>query len=301
VVRVDARQCEVLLDGEIRPAMLRGRLFEDRGEDRSPVAVGDHVRLGIEGDDLAIDAVLPRRNLFARRAAGEDPDRRQLLAANVDRVVIVNSVSRPPFSSIAADRILVSCSFAGIPALVVLNKVDEAKPRRLQRLVDSYTACGTPVLCTSAIRGDGLDAFQEALADRTSVLYGLSGVGKSTLLNAIDPALKLETREISGSLHAGRHTTTFSRWYPLQGGGAVIDTPGVRKFRPYGVPPHELRLHFPEFRAHDADCHYTDCSHRDEPGCAVRAALEAGAVPKSRYRSYLEVLAELEDAYGNLG
>ena len=301
VVRVDARQCEVLFDGEVRSAMLRGRLFEERGGDKSPVAVGDRVRIGQEGDDLAIDEVLPRRNLFARRASGEDPDLRQLLAANVDQVVVVNSVSNPPFSSIAADRILVACSFAGIPAMLILNKIDQAKPRKLQRLVDSYANAGVPLLCTSALRGDGVAELEQALVDRTSVLYGLSGVGKSSLLNTIDPLLRLETREVSESLHSGRHTTAYSRWYPLQRGGAVIDTPGVRKFRPHGLPPHELRLHFPEFRAHDAACHYADCSHRDEPGCAVRAALDREEVPKSRYRSYLEVLDELEQNYGSIG
>lgn len=301
VVRVDARQCEVLVRNEVRQAQLRGRLFEERTNDKSPVAVGDRVLLGEEGDDLVIDEVLKRRNVFARRAAGDDPNRRQLLASNIDQVVVVNSLSTPPFSSIAADRILITCSFAGIRPLLVLNKVDEAKLRRLEKIVHTYELAGVDVLRTSATRGDGVEELERRLTGVESVLYGLSGVGKSTLLNCIDPSLKLETREVSKSLKSGRHTTSFSRRYPLASGGAVIDTPGARKFRPHGIPPHELRLHMPEFKLLGRDCHYPDCTHRDEPDCAVLNALETDQIGASRYRSYLEVLAELEEAYGDIG
>lgn len=302
VVRVDARQCEVLLDdGRTVPALLRGRLFEDRDRDRNPVAVGDRVRLTPEGEDWAIDEVLPRRNAFGRRVAGEDHDLRQVLAANVDQVVVVNSVGLPPFSSIVADRILATCGFAGIPAVLVLNKVDKAKRRKLEKIVASYADAEAPVLLTSALDGSGLEELRATLAGRTSVLYGLSGVGKSTLMNALDPSLELETREVSASLSSGRHTTTFSRWYPFDGGGAVIDTPGVRKFRPFGIPPHELRLHFPEMRVLGADCRYPACLHRGEPDCAVAAALEDGRLAPSRHRSYLELLEELEGTYGGTG
>jgi ribosome biogenesis GTPase len=262
----------LLDDGRTVPALLRGRLFEDRDRDRNPVAVGDRVRLTLEGDDWAIDEVLPRRNAFGRRVAGEDHDLRQVLAANVDQVVVVNSVGLPPFSSIVADRI-----------------------------VASYADAEAPVLLTSAVDGTGLEELRATLAGRTSVLYGLSGVGKSTLMNALDPSLELETREVSASLSSGRHTTTFSRWYPFDGGGAVIDTPGVRKFRPFGIPPHELRLHFPEMRALGADCRYPACLHRGEPDCAVAAALEDGRLAPSRHRSYLELLEELEGTYGGTG
>ncbi|MHC4380782.1 MAG: ribosome small subunit-dependent GTPase A [Planctomycetota bacterium] len=301
VVRVDARQCEVLLDGEIRQARMRGRLFEERSQDKAPVAVGDRVVLSREGPDLAIDSILPRRNVFARRAAGDDPDRRQILATNVDQVVVVNSVGNPAFSSMVADRILASCGFAGIPALLVLNKIDKAKRRKLEKLSASYADSEAEVLLTSATEEIGMDELLEKLKDRTSVLYGLSGVGKSTLMNAIDPELRLEVREASESLQSGRHTTTFTRWYPLAVGGAVIDTPGVRKFRPFGIPPHELRLHFPELRELGKECRYPACLHREEPDCAVRKALEEDRLPPSRFRSYMELLEELEEAYGGTG
>ena len=159
VVRVDARQCEVLVDGEIRPARMRGRLFKNQGIDKVPVAVGDRVELSGRDPDLAIDAILPRRNIFARRASGDDANRRQLLATNVDQVVVVNSVGIPPFSSIVADRILATCAFAGIPAVLVLNKIDKAKRRRLEKIRASYEHSEAPVLLTSATEHLGMDEF----------------------------------------------------------------------------------------------------------------------------------------------
>ncbi len=301
VVRVDARQCRVLPDGAETPlsARLRGRLFEERSEDRNPVAVGDRVRLAAdeESGDLVIETILPRRNVFARRVAGEE-ERRQVLATNVDRIVLVASFGTPPFSSITTDRILVAASFARIPVAIVLNKIDLARPRRLQRVRETYHRGGYPVLLCCALDGRGIPEFRALLAGHRSVLYGLSGAGKSTLLNQIEEGLGLRTRAVSESLRSGKHTTTYAQLHALRSGGEVIDTPGVRVFRPAGLPPHELRLHFPEMRALDADCRYPDCLHRGEPGCAVEAALRAGEFPRSRYRSYREILSELERSYG---
>lgn len=299
VIRVDARQCEVLRDDEEapRPAQMRGRLWEANTEDKSPVAVGDRVRLEHEEDGDAISEVLARRNEFSRRAAGEDP-RRQLLAANVDQIVLVSCFGTPPFSSITTDRILASASFAGIPALVVLNKIDKAKPKKIDKIAATYQGVGIPLLLTSAETGEGCEALAKALKGKVSVLYGLSGVGKSSLLNRVEDGLGLRTREVSESLKSGRHTTTFARLYPLEAGGAVIDTPGARTFRPWGIPPHELRLHYPEMAVVGRDCRFPACLHRDEPDCAVLAAAEEGKIAASRMRSYHELLAELQNAYG---
>jgi ribosome biogenesis GTPase len=299
---VDARQCELrLADGSVRTAPWRSRVFDQRGDDRNPIAVGDRVLLEPEADDLAVAEVLPRKNIFCRRGSGEDKDQRQLLAANVDQVLVVSSLAEPPFSSIAADRILVACSFAGIPARLVLNKVDIGAPDQLAAIRATYSAAEVAVHATSATHGEGMAALRDAIAGRISVFYGLSGVGKSTLLNALAPGLNLTTRASSAALGSGRHTTSNSQLYELPGGGGIVDTPGVRKFRPYGLPPSELRLHFPELRATEANCRFADCTHRTEPGCGLRKAVSEGRVPESRFRSYLEILEELESIHGGTG
>lgn len=300
VIRVDARQCEVLRDGESEPhaVQMRGRLWEVRTQDKSPVAVGDRVRLEADEDGEAIAEVLPRRNAFSRRAAGEDV-RRQLLATNIDQVVLVACFGTPPFSSITTDRILAAASFADIPAALVLNKIDRAKPRKIEKIASTYQALELPVLLTSAETGEGCEELTEALVGKTSVFYGLSGVGKSSLLNRVEDGLGIRTREVSESLKSGRHTTTYARLYPLAAGGAVIDTPGARTFRPWGIPPHELRLHYEELRRLGPDCHYPACLHRDEPSCAVQLAAENGEIAESRMRSYRDLLAELQAAIEN--
>lgn len=299
IVRVDARQCEVLPKGQtdVQPALMRGKLFGERSEDKSPVAVGDHVDLVEDEHGWAVERVHPRRNLFSRRAAGGDT-RRQPLAANIDQVVLVACFGTPPFSSLTTDRILAATSFADIPTTLVLNKTDRAKKRKIERIAGTYQAIGQALLMTSAETGDGVEELRQLLIGRESVFYGLSGVGKSSLLNLIEEGLGIRTREVSASLKSGRHTTTYARRYELKEGGAVIDTPGVRSFKPYGIPPKELRLHFPDLVAVADGCQFHSCYHRGEPGCAIPEALENGTLFESRVRAYRELLLELEEEYG---
>jgi len=299
IVRVDSRQCEVLPDGQekVQPALMRGKLFGERSNDKSPVAVGDRVDLEETNLGFSIEAVHPRRNLFSRRSAGGDT-RRQPLAANVDQVVLVACFGTPPFSSLMTDRILVATSFADIPAFLVLNKVDKAKRNKIEEIATTYREINQPLLLTSAATCEGVDELRDLLNGKLSVFYGLSGVGKSSLLNLIEDGLGILTREVSASLNSGRHTTTYARRYPLQAGGAVIDTPGVRSFKPYGIPPKELRLHFPDLTAVAGGCQFHSCYHRGEPGCCIPAAIEQGRIFETRYRSYVQILAELEEEYG---
>ncbi|MFQ5748247.1 MAG: ribosome small subunit-dependent GTPase A [Planctomycetota bacterium] len=300
VIRVDARQCEVELEGRILSARFRGNLFSEKSVEKSPVAVGDQVRLSREGEELAVEEVLPRRNFFSRRAAGSEL-RRQLIAANIDQVAVIASFRQPTFSSIATDRILAGCHFHEIPAFVVVNKADLARKEQLDSLPATYRAAGYSVLVTSALQGAETETLLARLKDRVTVLSGLSGVGKSSLLNRIEPGLGLRTRKFSQSLGSGRHTTAYARMFHLAAGGFVIDTPGMRSFRLFGIAPSELRLHLSEMAALGRGCHYPDCLHRGEPGCAVGKALKQGILARSRYRSYLEMLAELEKIYGGTG
>lgn len=295
VVRVDARQCEVRKQGKVFPAAMRGRLFDKKRLDKVPVAVGDHVLVTQEGDGLAIAEVLPRGNLFGRCAAGDD-SRRQILAANLDQVVHVACFGTPPFSSLTSDRILVAAGAASIPSVLVVNKLDLDDKNLAEGIQKTYALANTEVILTSAETQLGVDTLSTCLAGKQSLLYGLSGVGKSTLLNQIDPELDLKTREVSGSLHAGRHTTTFAKMYDLALGGTVIDTPGVRSFRPFGIPANELRLHFPEMALLGRQCRFSGCLHQDEPKCKVRESHEAGEIAPSRFRSYLSILQEIADA-----
>jgi len=295
IVRVDARQCEVRHQGEVLPAAMRGRLFDKKRLDKVPVAVGDHVLVTQEGDGLAITEVLPRENLFGRCAAGDD-HRRQILATNLDQVVHVACFGTPPFSSLTSDRILVAAEAAGIPSVLVVNKTDLDDRELATGIQRTYAAANTEVILTSAETKQGVDELSACLTGKQSLLYGLSGVGKSTLLNQIDPGLDLKTREVSGALHAGRHTTTFAKMYDLALGGTVIDTPGVRSFRPFGIPANELRLHFPEMALLGRQCKFSGCLHQKEPKCQVRTAHEEGDIATSRFRSYLSILQEINEA-----
>lgn len=292
VVRADAKVFHVDVDGRVLHAAPRGKLFEELGGRKNPVAVGDLVELDLATEPASIEAVLPRRNYLGRAASARDP-REQVLVANVDRLFVIGSVARPGFSSNRTDRILAACRWHEIPAVVVLNKIDLGRPGEVADIRATYEAAGVEVLETCALDGRGVDALREALVGRTSVFYGASGAGKSSLLNAIQPDLAIRVGKISRYWDTGKHTTTFSQLHPLDVGGWVVDTPGIRVFRLHALTRGDLRGLFPEFAPFAARCRYPDCGHDHEPGCAVFPAVEAGELPATRFASYLELLDEL--------
>ncbi len=293
VLRTDAKVCHVEVDGEVVLCAPRGKLFDAlTAEQKNPVAVGDLVRVDLAGDPASIEEVLPRRNSLSRVASSHDL-REQVLAANVDGLVVIGSLARPGFSSNRTDRILAACEYEEIPATLVLNKVDLVEEDEVAAIEATYRAIDVPVLRTSAVDGTGVDALRELLRGRTTVFYGASGAGKSSLLNKLQPGLDLRTGKVSKYWKSGKHTTTFSQLHHLDLGGDVIDTPGIRVFRLYGVNQRELRDLFPDFRPYDGKCRFPDCTHDHEPECAVAAAAEAGEIAATRYQSYLEILDEL--------
>jgi ribosome biogenesis GTPase len=301
VVRTDAKVCHVDVEGEVVLAAPRGILFDPAGEQKNPVAVGDWVELDRSGNPAGLERVLERTNWLSRTASSHDP-REQVLAANVDQLFVIASVNKPGFSSNRTDRILAACEWGRIPARLVLNKIDLATDVELENLRSTYESIPIDVIETCATLGaadPGSETLRELMRGKVSIFYGASGAGKSTLLNALQPGLKLKVGKISRYWETGKHTTTFSQLYRLDMGGFVIDTPGIRVFRLFGVPPDQVRDLFPDFRPYQARCRFNGCSHDHEPDCAVFDAVEAGELAASRYATYVELLDEIRKTRPN--
>lgn len=265
---------------------------------RLKLAVGDRVRVERDVRDhaFAIAEILPRRSRLARRAPGGAHGER-VLAANVDQVVVVFAAARPDPHPRMLDRFLVIAEANGLPARIVVNKIDLVGPEVAHARFTDYPRAGYPVHFTSAKQGDGLDVLRRALSGRTSVLTGPSGTGKSSIINALYPGLDLRVGEISASVNKGRHTTVGASLHPLpgEGGGFVVDTPGLREVGMWELPVDRLDLCFPEIRVHREQCRFADCRHLAEPDCEVRAAVERGEVSVERYESYLKLLEEIAE------
>lgn len=311
VVRSTGSWYTVLPEAGAEPvqARVRGR-FRLEAEDldeTNPVAVGDRVTLRMEGDGTGfITAIQPRRNQLSRRAAGRRVGKEHVIAANVDAAWCVQATFKPKFNSGFVDRLLVMAEAYHLDAGLVINKADllEGEPRAQEALsfwADLYESLGYPVLFTSAETGAGIGAFREALGGKTSVVAGPSGVGKSSLLNAVDPALDLRTGAVSEKTQKGKHTTTFATLYPLDNGGWVVDTPGIREYGIWDMTPPELGGYFVEFRPFLPECRFPDCTHDHEPGCAVGEAVDEGLVAEERYGSYLNILASVREGKADVG
>lgn len=271
--------------GERMRARLRGT-FRLRGiRTTNPVVVGDNVTVEGTGDQCVIVDIAPRKNYIIRRASNLSKES-HILAANIDRVYIICTVTFPATSPEFVDRVLVTAELYSIPATVVINKCDVEAEDYLSEI---YTMAGYDVLRVSALIGQGIDELRAEIAGKTVLFAGNSGVGKSTLINAIDPMIGARTGEISVSHMKGKHTTTFSEIFPF-GEGFLIDTPGVKGFGLVDIDPKDLYRSFPDMMRFAGDCGYYNCTHIHEPKCAVMEALERGEIHPSRYESYLKML-----------
>jgi ribosome biogenesis GTPase / thiamine phosphate phosphatase len=262
-----------------------------------PLAVGDIVRFTDHRDGTGqIVEVLPRRNRLARRSAVPMPGAHafeQVIAANVDQVVPVFAAANPAPHWNMLDRYLVSAEAYGLPALICITKLDLAGPG-LDEAVEPYRQAGYLVVFTSALTGEGMQELKQALQGRLSVLVGKSGVGKTFLLNTLQPGLGLRVNAVNQVTGNGRHTTTSQEMFRLEMGGALVDTPGEREFGLWDVRQDELALLFPEMRPLVGSCRFgLDCRHDEEPGCAIRKAVMAGTINPRRYQSYMRLRAEL--------
>ncbi len=281
-------------DGATIESRMRGRIKKDR-QTSDLAVIGDRVAVASLPDGTGmIERVEPRRSKFSRRQPGpRGAWREDLLVANVDQVLIVFACADPPPHVRLVDRFLVVAEANEVDAVLVANKVDLVGESAARDVFGLYEGIGYPVEYVSARAGIGIDRLRDRLAGRVSVVAGPSGVGKSTLLNAVQPGLQLATGEVSEVLHKGRHTTVSAELLEVEGpaGGWVADTPGLRELGLFAIPPEDLAWCFPEMRPFLGGCAFRDCSHLHEPRCAVRAAVQGGDVPEARYESYRRLRA----------
>ena len=299
VVRNTGSSYVVRIDGSNEEANCRVKgNFRIKGiRTTNPVAVGDHVTVTKTADDADyITAISPRRNYIIRRASNLSKES-HILAANLDLAALVVSLREPSTPTTFIDRILATAEAYGIPAMLILNKADiwDADDRELaEGMKILYSSIGYQVAEVSARKGEGIDTLRDILRDKVTLLAGNSGVGKSSLINALVPGANLKTGKISDIHHQGMHTTTFSEMVSLPGGGELIDVPGIRGFGTIDFESHEVSHYFPEIFKASEGCRYGNCKHTGEPGCAVLPAVADHYISESRFASYLSILDEIE-------
>lgn len=287
-----------LLDGTLIECRLRGQFRQKGIRATNPVAVGDNVELLINDDDTGSIVTLGERKNYIIRKSVNLSKEVHVIAANLDQAFIVVTVAQPRTSLGFIDRFLCVAEAYDIPAKIVFNKTDLNQSDKLIALqtdyINKYKSIGYPVFQTSATNGDGIDMLLLEMKGKTSLIFGHSGVGKSTLLNALEPSLDLKTGEISDVHNKGKHTTTFAEMFELKNGGFVIDTPGVKEFGMVNMEKEEISHYFPEIFSESTRCKFGNCVHINEPKCAVKAAVENGEIAESRYSNYLSILESLE-------
>lgn len=287
------------------PAKMRGKFRLADRRATNPVVVGDRVTIRLNADDTGlITAIHERRNKLTRRAAGRRVGMEHVLVTNIDAAWVVQSIRTPKLNPGFIDRFLVMAAVHEIPAGIVFNKVDLMRRKDEEEIAfwqDLYLSLGYPVMVMSATEGEGVDAFRDELYERTSVVAGPSGAGKSTLLNAIAPNLNLRVGAVSQKTRKGRHTTTNAALFPIGNDGYVVDTPGVREFGIIDLEPTELGYYFVEFRPYLNECHFPNCTHDHEPGCAIKAAFHDEIITPERYLSYINILDSLRLGNSDVG
>ncbi|RME80341.1 MAG: ribosome small subunit-dependent GTPase A [Planctomycetota bacterium] len=274
-------------------AVLRGKFRKEKQRTTNPVVVGDYVELRMEKGQGVIQKILPRKNELARPSSGGK--KVHVIAANLDQALIVTSPKEPKVSFGLVDRILVACQAFEIPPVIWVNKTDLASPEELEEYQQVYHLTGFPLYFGSARTKDGLEDLKQVLSNKVTLFVGPSGVGKSTLLNALEPGLHLRTGEVSSSTHKGKHTTTYTSLLRLSFGGYVVDSPGMREFELPPIPKEELAYYFPEMVEMLGQCKFNNCQHLSEPGCAMHKWLEEKKIHPKRYKSYCNMLESLEN------
>lgn len=292
IVRSYGLHFDVQTSGGTVRCTLRGILKRER-QKTDPAAVGDRVTVVVQGTETeppegVIEDIAPRSRVLSRLARGTE-DVEQVILANPDQLLAVFAIREPEPSPRMIDRMLLIAEARDLPAIICFNKLDLGRSDDIKALSGRFTMAGYPVLMTSAVTGEGLDALWTILHDKITVLAGPSGVGKSSLLNALVPELEPRIGDISSATGKGRHTTTWTELFQLADDTYLADTPGMRQLGLWGIEAEELDELFPEFRPYLGECQFRDCSHVHEPGCAVREALAEGKIHPDRYASYVDL------------
>lgn len=283
-----------LENGILVECRIRGKFRIEGIRTTNPVAVGDVVGVEENNDGWVITVIEPRKNYIIRKATNLSKES-HIIASNVDQALLVVTVNHPVTSTVFIDRFLAGSEAYNIPAILVFNKIDlyaEEDQVMLGELMAIYRKIGYFCFGVSALTGENIDKIRMLLKDKVTVLSGLSGVGKSSLINCIEPVLELKTAMISDAHDSGKHTTTFAEMFPLSEGGSIIDTPGIRSFGTVDMKKEEISHFFPEIFVKSSDCRFYNCTHTHEPGCAVLEAIEKDEISESRYSSYLSMLEE---------
>lgn len=310
VVQKSSRDVRVRAGDRIWLCGFRGRFRggrrgkRDEGGEGLPIVAGDRVRFRPTGaNEGVIEEILPRRNELRRARSIGGRRRRsgvtdQVVAANMDQVLIVVAARQPPPRWGLVDRVLATARYDELEPVIAVNKWDQVEDdlrasRELDRILSIYSGLEYRVIRAAALEGRGIEEIRAELAGRATVLSGHSGVGKSTIIRALCPGIDVATGEISEATGKGRHVTTAAALYELQGGGVLVDTPGYREYGVLDIPPAQLALYYPEMASHVSRCRFANCLHRHEPGCAVLEAKAKGLVSDLRYENYKQILASL--------
>jgi len=293
VVRAYGKSFIVKYNGESVPCEIRGKV-KHAADSTTPVAVGDDVAISINKDGSgSIEKVFERRTMFFRPGKGTTT-KKQVIAANIDRLAAVVSVKKPALKPGLIDRFLIAADIGRLEPIVIINKIDLGRITDLDDIRSGYEQINIPVYIISALTGEGMDQLEKALTDNKTIFAGHSGVGKTTILNRLIPGLDLKVGEISDYSKRGIHTTSLVELFELPHGGFVIDSPGLKVLGLWEIEKSQLVEYFPEMHAYLDLCRFTECSHTHEPDCAVKAAVEKGEISRFRYKSYVAIRKSLE-------
>jgi ribosome biogenesis GTPase len=289
-------------DGRLYNARIKGVMKIEGITSTNPIAVGDEVEMEIEEveEESAIISTIHDRKNYVARISPHNKHLHHIIASNLDQSLLFVTLKDPKTSQGFMDRFLISCEAYHVPAIIVFNKSDLYRKKEMEKfeqLQDIYTKIGYQVLLCSVEKREGLEVLKNILHNKTSLLSGHSGVGKSTCVNALFPEFNLRTQEVSGWSGKGMHTTTFAEMFDLPGGGHIIDTPGVREFGLVDIEKEELAHYFPEMRKKMNDCQFNNCMHIEEPNCAVKKAVMQGEISEERYISYRTILDTMGEEY----